>query len=170
MRRVLIVFAAAIALTTASGSTVNARGADIETFPVSFTLTSTSCALLPAGTTINGTGTERSMTNVLSKHDGTLTFVNATHAFGIARDQNGNTYVFQYSNEFRVSNSIGDPGLFTGLMTDSFSMAGPGPAQLNNGFVADIVTDFGAVFTFAPRQSHGDRINFATGESHCDPL
>jgi hypothetical protein len=56
------------------------------------------------------------------------------------------------------------------LMTDAFSLAGAGPARLHNGFVADIVTDFGALFTFAPRQSHGDPIDFSTGASVCDPL
>ena len=92
------------------------------------------------------------------------------HARGTATDQNGNVYVFNYSNEFRVSNSVAEPDSYSGLMTDAFSLTGSGPAHLNNGFVADISTSDFKSFTWAPRSAHGDPISFTTGETHCDPL
>jgi hypothetical protein len=35
--------------------------------------------------------------------------VNATHAAGSATDQANNVYVFNYSNEFRISNTVAQP-------------------------------------------------------------
>jgi hypothetical protein len=78
--------------------------------------------------------------------------------------------VFNYSNEFRVSNTVADPDIFTGLMTDHFSNSGRGPAKLNNGFVANLTTDFTTFFTFDPISSFGDPLNFADGSAMCDPL
>ena len=39
--------------------------------------------------------------------------------------------MFNYSNEYRATV---DGGVDPGLMTDSFALAGGGPAHLNNGF------------------------------------
>ena len=143
----------------------------VETFPISFTLSSATCSNLPSGTTITGSGTQKSITTVRTAGDGVTTIVNATHAQGTVTDQAGNVYVFNYSNEFRVSNTVADPGVFSGLMTDAFSIAGPGPANLHNGFVAELTTDF-AIFSWNVRHAHGDPIDFATGPvvHHCDPL
>ena len=162
---------AVVALMLAPGSaTAAAGGATIETFPVSFVLTSDMCSNLPDGTTITGEGTGRSITTTKTDRNGVTTVINATHSRGTATDQDGNTYVFLYSNEFRVSNTAADPGLFSGLMTDHFTVAGPGPARLSNGFTARLTTDLGSFFSFEPIHAHGDPISFPEGEAHCDPL
>jgi hypothetical protein len=95
--------------------------------------------------------------------------MNATHIHGTSTDQAGNVYVFDYSNEFRVSNTIADPGVFSGLMTDHFSNSGSGPAKLNNGFVANITFIDDSVLV-TPISSFGDPLDFTTGAPHCDPL
>ena len=87
-----------------------------------------------------------------------------------ATDQAGNAYVFDYSNEFRVSDSVASPGVFTGTMSDHFSLGGSGPAKVSNGFLASLTTDLATFFTFEEINSRGDPIDFATGEEECDPL
>ena len=64
--------------------------------------------------------------------------MNTTHAKGTATDQAGNTYSFNYSNHYRISNT--GPRTALGVMVDSFSLAGNGPAHLNNGFRAVLST------------------------------
>jgi hypothetical protein len=145
-------------------------GAAKDTSPVSFVLSATACPNLPAGTTVNGAGVEKSITRTRTSHDGVTTVANTTHAFGTAVDQDGNTYRFNYSNEFRVSNTLDDPATFSGKMTDSFSLAGAGPAKLHNGFLAVFTTDLGSSFAFQPIHSRGDPIDFTSGAAHCDPL
>jgi hypothetical protein len=94
--------------------------------------------------------------------------VNSTHAHGTATDQDGNTYVFNYSNEFRATLN---EGVYSGLMTDAFALAGGGPAHLNNGFVGHFMSDFSSFFTVPiVISSHGDPLDFAAGAVHCDPL
>jgi hypothetical protein len=171
VKRVMAALAAAVALVMGAG-VANAApgGATVESFPVSFTLSSESCSNLPADTTIEGTGTEKSITRTRTDASGVTTIANTSIAQGTATDQDGNTYVFLYSNEFRVSNSTADPDMFSGLMTDHFSLSGPGPAKLSNGFTARLTTDFGDFFNFDPIHAHGDPISFPTGIGHCDPL
>ena len=139
-------------------------GATVDTFPVGFVLSSDACSYLPAGTTVTGSGTETSITTSRTDANGVTTIVNATHAEGTATDQAGNVYVFNYSNEFRASNTVANQG-------DSFSLAGNGPARLHNGFVAELTTDF-SVFSWNVRHASGDPISFASGAvvAHCDPL
>jgi hypothetical protein len=150
-------------------------GAVIDTSTVSFTITSGGCSNLPAGTTITGSGTQRSITTVRTDASGVTTIENSTHAYGTATDNSGNTYVFNYSNSFRVSNTTAAPGTFSGSMTDTFSLAGNGPAQLHNGFVAGITSSDGfATASWDVKSSRGDPISFATGSieaaHHCDPI
>jgi hypothetical protein len=95
-----------------------AKAAQVDTFPVTWTLTSDVCPNLPAGTTVTGTGVEKSVTAMPARPGGFL--VNATHAQGTATDQDGNVYVFSYSNEVRATPQ--SDGLFVGLMTDHFSL------------------------------------------------
>jgi hypothetical protein len=170
LKRVLTALVAAVALVLSQGVADAAPGgATVESFPVSFVLTSEACSNLPDGTTIEGTGTEKSITRTRTDASGVTTIANTSIAHGTATDQDGNAYVFLYSNEFRVSNSTADPGLFTGLMNDHFSLSGRGPAKLSNGFTARITTDF-VGFTFDPIRAHGDPISFPEGVAHCDPL
>ena len=141
----------------------------VDEFPVTFTLKSVdlggTCPNLPSGTTIVGTGTEKSITTETTRRDGVTTVMNTSVAHGTATDQAGNTYVFNYANHFSVSDS--GPGTdFSGVMVDAFSLAGSGPAHLSNGFRA-IFTNFSS---FTELTSRGDPIDFATGASLCDPL
>ena len=143
----------------------------VETFPVTIGLSSAQCSHLAPGTTLTGSGTEKSITTVRTSASGVTTIMNTSHAHGTSTDQDGNVYVFDYSNEFRGSNTVADPGLFTGLMTDHFSNSGSGPAKLNNGFVANITfaPDFSS-FSAVPISSFGDPLSFPDGAAHCDPL
>lgn len=171
MKRLITAAVAAVVLVLGQGSASAAGGgATVDRFPVSFVLSSDSCSNLPAGTTIEGTGTGKSITTTRTDASGVTTIINTTIARGTATDQDGNTYVFLYSNESRVSNSVADPGLFSGLMTDHFSLSGPGPARLSNGFTAVFTTDFAGFFNFEPIHANGDPISFPEGIAHCDPL
>ena len=61
--------------------------------------------------------------------------------------------------------------LFCRRMTDSFTLAGRGPARLNNGFVGHFVSDCSTFFTVRDViSSHGDPLDFVTGDVDCDPL
>lgn len=136
---------------------------------MSFSLSSATCSNLPAGTTVNGSGPEKSITNTRTR-GGVTTMINTTHAHGRATDQVGNAYVFNYSNHFRASNTAANPDQFSGKMVDSFSLAGRGPARLHNGFLARFTTDFTSFFNLQPIHSRGDPISFPDGAAHCDPL
>ena len=168
MRRVALALAGAAVVAFACTQIVLARGATIDTFPVSFVLTSGTCSNLPSGTTLVGTGTGKSITTTRVDKDGVFSIENSTHSNGTAVDQAGNTYVWSYSNSLRATES---GGVFTGPMTDSFIVAGNGPSRLNNGFSGTFVTDFFSFFTVPQvNASHGDPLDFATGAVHCDPL
>jgi hypothetical protein len=136
-----------------------------------FTLSSDTCPNLAPGTTLEGTGIESAIEIDRFDASGVGTIINATHTHGTTTDQDGNVYVFDYSNEFRVSNTAADLNTFTGLMTDHFSNSGPGPAKLNNGFVANITFGPGEFdFAIDPISSFGDPLNFTDGTAACDPL
>jgi hypothetical protein len=125
------------------------------------------CSNLPSGTVLSGSGTGKSITTTRTDRNGVEIVENSTHSHGTATDQDGNTYVFNYSNEFRAT--LDDEGVLSGLMSDSFVVAGSGPARLNNGFVGHFVL---SSFFSLPVviSSHGDPLDFATGDTHCDPL
>ena len=164
-----IMIAALVAGVTSA--TAAGGGATVVSSTATFVLSSATCPYLRSGTTITGSGTATSITTTRTDADGVTTLVNATHAHGTASDQDGNVYVFNYSNEFRLSDTAATPGVFSGLITDAFSLAGSGPARLHNGFVADVTTDF-SVFSWDVRHASGDPISFASGPlvQHCDPL
>jgi hypothetical protein len=166
MRRLALISAVLIvALVVALPAGASPARRDVE-----FTLTWETCPNLPTGTILEGEGTESSIT-IQRTAGGVTTTINATHTHGITTDQDGNVYVFNYSNEFRVSNSLTSPDISTGLMTDHFSNSGSGPAKLNNGFVANVTFGPGE-FDFAvdPISSFGDPLNFTDGTAACDPL
>ena len=171
MKRLVTLGVAAVMVAIGAGSAVAAGGPPvIETVPADFVLTSGTCPNLPAGTTITGTGSGKSITRVSVDENGLVTIANTTHSNGTATDQLGNSYVFNYSNEFRVTNSAADPGVFSGRMNDSFTLAGSGPSHLSNGFQAVFTTDFATLFSFEELNSRGDPLDFATGAARCDPL
>jgi hypothetical protein len=165
---------AAVAMTLVLAVPVAAAKGEIviETIPMTFApLNSDTCQFLPDGTEISWSGTGTSITRTSTDASGVTTIRNLTHANGVATDQDGNSYRFNYANSFTFSNSVADPGIFSGRMVDSFSLAGPGGIGLHNGFVAIVTTDF-ATFSFDVITSRGDPISFSTGpvEAHCDPL
>jgi hypothetical protein len=167
MRRLALVPAIlVIALVTALPA-----GASPVRTPRDFELSWETCPNLPTGTTLNGSGIESSISIERTNASGVTTIINATHTHGTSTDQDGNVYVFDYSNESRVSNSVASPDVFTGLMTDHFSNSGSGPAKLNNGFVANVTFGPGE-FDFAvdPISSFGDPLDFTDGTAACDPL
>lgn len=167
MRRLLVTTVGVVSLTVGSIIAAN-EGAIVETFPVGFMLTSETCPNLPDDTELTGSGTGKSITTTRTDQDGVEIVTNATHIHGTATDQDGNTYVFNYSNEFRATLV---EGVYSGLMTDAFAVAGQGPAALNNGFVGHFVSDFSSFFTVPEViTSYGDPLDFETGDVHCDPL
>jgi hypothetical protein len=171
LKRLAISGALVAAVLVGAGRAEAGGGATVEVSPVSFTITSEQCPNLPTGTTIEGSGSLRSVTNERTSPDGVTTVINSSHATGTATDQDGNDYRFVYSNEFRASNTAGNPALFSGRMTDHFSVSGSGPARLSNGFVADFTANSTfTAFTFDPLHEHGDPISFPEGAAMCDPL
>jgi len=130
-----------------------ARAADLTVEPVAWQLTAAGCSELPAGTTVDGSGTLRTVTT--STADRTIVIA---HAKGTATDQNGTTYHWIYSNEAISTAS-------STLVIDHFSLSGPGSARLSNGFVARFTADAVDVI-----HAHGDPLDFETFAAHCDPL
>jgi hypothetical protein len=168
-----VVAAALVASFLAVGSAAAGLGGPPTVSTVSFVggagLSNATCQFVPAGTTISWTGPETSHMIVRTNASGVTTVQIVAHASGKATDNHGNTYAFDYSNAFRVTNSVADPGTFTGMMTDHFSLAGPA-LHLSNGFVAKLTTNLSDVFVFDPINSRGDPIDFSNGSAHCDPL
>jgi hypothetical protein len=170
MRTLLTGVVALAALVVGAGTAGAAGGPPlIESVGGDFVMTSAQCPNLPEGTTITGTGSGTSISTFNVDKNGIVTLGNTTHINGTATDELGNTYVYNYSNSYRISNSASDPDTFSGRMVDSFSLAGNGPSHLNNGFTA-IFTVGPTVVSIEPLNSHGDPLDFATGTAACDPL
>jgi hypothetical protein len=172
MKRFVLVLLAIAVFALGLGSAL-AAPPTVTQDTVEFVLSAATCPNLPTGTVITGTGTIKSIESATTDANGVTTVINTTHAFGTATDQAGNTYRFNYSNHFRISNTGPTDPVLTGVMVDSFSLAGKGPAQLNNGFLAEFTLDFSTptpAFSFVELSSRGDPIDFDTGEALCDPL
>ena len=171
MKRLATIAALAITLLVAAPVAAAQGEIVIETIPMTFApLNSDTCQFLPDGTEISWSGSGTSITRTSTDASGVTTIRNVTHANGVATDQDGNAYRFNYANSFTFSNSVGDPGIFSGRMVDAFSLAGPGGVGLHNGFVAIVTTDF-ATFSWDVITSRGDPISFTgPGVAHCDPL
>jgi hypothetical protein len=167
MKRVVTAVAIAVLLTPGGALAKTKRR--VETSPVTFTLTSATCRNLPPGTTITGAGTLTSITWTTTRQRRT-TVTNSSLAPGTATDQAGNQYTFLYSNQFRVANTRAHRRLYSGVMIDVFTLQGPGPAKLSNGFLARYRTDFKDRQRFIRIDAFGDPIEFPTGQAHCDPL
>ena len=170
MKRLVLAVFAVSALALWAGTAL-AAAPSVERISAGFTLTSLDCSELPAGTTIEGTGTGVSVTSESTDANGVTTVMNTTHIAGTATDQAGNTYRFNYANHYQISNTGPTDPVLSGIMVDSFSLAGNGPAHLSNGFRAVFTIDLsvGGV-SFEELSSRGDPIDFATGAAHCDPL
>ena len=92
-------------------------------------LTSATCPYLPSGTTITGSGPKTSITTTQTGADGVTKLVNHTHAHGTATDQDGNVYVFNYSNYLAGLEHGGEPGVFSAPTPMRSRLRGSGPAQ-----------------------------------------
>jgi hypothetical protein len=165
----VLAFGASTASAASGGATVEDNAAG---FTISATETNgfpTGCEFLPDGVVISWEGTLHSVTLEKVEPSGALTIQNTSVASGTATDGDGNGYAFSYANHFKITETSPGSGLFTGSMTDHFSLAGNG-IKLNNGFTATFTTDFGAVVEFDPSREYGSPIDFATGLPFCDPL
>ena len=170
MKRSVVTVIGMVTFALSLGAIVMAsNGATVELSVAEFVLSAATCSNLPEGTTITGSGPRKSITTTRTDRDGAVIVTNSTHAHGTATDQDGNTYVFNYSHAFRAT--LNDAGVYSGFMTDSFALAGPGPARLSNGFAGHFESDFLTFFRVPiVISSHGDPLDFATGEVHCDPI
>ena len=168
MKRILAV-AGFVALITAGGAGV--ASAQTQPTKVSFTLSSKTCPRLPAGTTVKGTGRQLSVDKqTTDPATGIVTVVNYTKTTGVATDNKGGRYLFDYRNSFHVQNSAAAPATYIGTMFDLFSLTGRGPSSLRNGFVALFTTDLASSFSVQRLLAWGDPIAFPSGAAHCDPL
>jgi len=141
----------------------------IETTPVNFEIRSESCRHLAAGTTITGTGTLTTVTWT-TRRRGRRTITSFETALGTATDQAGNQYTWLYSNDARLSNTRARRRLYSGLMTDVFTLSGNGPVRLQNGFLARYVTNFDRFTRIRPVNAFGDPYDFTRRQARCDPL
>lgn len=176
MKKLIGALVTVVLVAMGAGTAAAAGGAEVQTRTVGFVLSSATCGDLDPGTSITGTGTEKSITNTRTDRDGVTTISNSTHTNGTAVDEGGNTYVFSYSNQFRITNSLASPAVFTGTMNDAFSIEGHGQGpKLRNGFLANVTLEFGPAgeiigASYDALHSRGDAIDFGTGAAHCDPL
>lgn len=170
MKRLLAGLAALGSLVAIDGAHAAGPPPRIEAAPATFTLSSKACPLLPRGSTLRGRGTMRTSTTTRTDAQGVTRVVVSARAHGRATDNAKRSYVFDYSNTMRVSKPAQGQTLYTGVMYDLFTLAGNGPASLDNGFVAVATTDLGMFFRLEPITSFGNPISFATGTPHCDPL
>jgi hypothetical protein len=169
MKHLAIAATAVVALLFPSTAMAGGWETTVEKVPGDWTMSSTQCPNLPAGTTLTGTGTGTSITKVRTDSSGTTSVYNLTVTPGRATDQAGNEYHFLYRNSFLVSKAPSD-ALFTGEMVDVFKLQGGGPARLRNGFVANLETNLDDVFILDPISQFGDPLDFETGAAMCDPL
>jgi len=133
------------------------------------------CPNLPPGTTVTGSGKSISITTDRTDRNGIRTIRNVTVINGIATDHPaGNAYVFHYHNEFRISNTVAQPDVFSGIMNDLFTLTGSGPVRLRNGFLAELTTDaqLSSISAWKVLRAFGDPILFVPGPfvARCDPL
>ena len=164
MKRFALAILAIAALALGTGSAL-AAPPTVTDGTVEFVLSATTCAYLPAGTEITGTGTSKTIESVTTDGNGVTTVTNTTHAFGTATDQEGNTYRFNYSNHYRISNTGPTDPVLSGIMVDSFSLAGNGPAHLSNGFRAVFTIDvLTGLVSYQELTTRGDPLE------GCDPL
>ena len=168
----MTVLALAFGASTASAATIETS---VEDVPAAFTMSSTAtngvpggCDLLPTGVEVSWEGTLHSVTLVKVEPNGALTIQNTSTASGKATD-GVNEYAFSYSNHFKVTETAPESGLFSGKMTDHFSLAG-NHVKLNNGFIATFTTNFEDAFELDPSREFGSPLDFETGAPLCDPL
>jgi hypothetical protein len=134
---------------------------------VTWTLSATQCAQLPAGITVNGTGTKTVTFKSLVKKGKRLDAYMET-ATGTATDSAGATYTWNYAFSSITS---GKKAPFKGVAIDHFQLiAQNGPVAVHAFFIANVSIDANDVPTLTPTLSVGDPLDFASGAPHCDAL
>jgi len=174
--RLIAALAALLALAfSASTATAASGGATVADISAAFSLShddtngfgaGTGCEFLPEGVVISWEGTEHSVTVDKVEPNGAFTELNTTTASGKATDGDGNEYAFSYANHYQITETSPGSGVFTGTMTDHFSLAG-NHIKLNNGFTATFTP---APFSLVPSREYGSSLDFSTGLPLCDPL
>jgi hypothetical protein len=167
---IALAFGTGTALAVSSGATVadNPAGFSLSKTVTNGITPGTGCEFLPAGVVISWEGTLHSVTVDKLEPTGAFTEENTSVASGKASDEDGNEYAFSYANHFKVTETAPGSGVFTGTMTDHFSLAGNG-IKLNNGFTATFTIGEN-VFSIDPSREYGSPLDFASGLPLCDPL
>jgi hypothetical protein len=159
----------ALGVTTATAG----NGATVDSFPVSWTVPAGQCADFP--TEVNGSGTYRISSATRTGPDGLITQSASVHAQGTATDAFGNRYRWAYAGEWHLTNSAAEPNVYRGKTTDTFSLAGNGPARTHVSFVADETDTFDSAgnllsIVLVPLHVVGDPVSFDPLAPHCDPI
>jgi hypothetical protein len=149
-----------------SAQAARKAAASPNSVPVTFTITSSQCANVPAGADVHATGYQTNHSTV-NATGGVLREIVTSHAWGTATDLLGNAYVWSYS--FQQNATSSDGVNFAGSAVDHFSLTGSGPVHIVAGFTGSI-TYSPTTFTVTPSTVIGDPIGFEDISPHCDPL
>lgn len=134
---------------------------------VTWTMAATQCAQLPAGITVNATGT-KTVTYKLSVKRGKRVEAYMETATGTATDSAGATYTWDYAFSSITS---GKKAPFKGVAIDHFELiAQNGTVAVHAFFIADATSGPGDEGTLTPTYTVGDPLDFTTFAPHCDPL
>jgi hypothetical protein len=137
---------------------------------VDWVISSEACDQMPPGTTVTGQGTLQDTTTTRVDGKGYTHVVVESAAAGTAEDGDGNTYGWIYLNTVRAVNSLEQPQVFKGIMTDAFHLLGE-PLHYSNGFVALLRDDRASgEVSLVPFWVSGDPIAFDPIAARCDPL
>ena len=178
-RRLLLASMALAAMAVGAGVAVADGGGDGNGFrvifssegPTDWVITGAACSTIPDDAVITGTGTNSLVIKERINQDGTATLMFTGKARGTAVDQDGNSYRWSYNNHERATNTLAAPDVYVGPITDSFVLSGQGPLRIRASFLGTITENLGlGTFAIVPTKVIGDPINFATNESHCDPI
>ena len=165
---------AALSLGVTTAVADGGGGGTTTTSPISWSIPAGQCSQFPADAVVSGDGTITRFFEARMNHDGTITRIYRDHAEGMATDGDGNTYRFSYDNSTRARNSVGNPDLFVGTITDSFTLKGRGPLRSKHGFSGDYTESADlAHFSIIARRVIGDPIAFGDETQfapHCDPI
>jgi hypothetical protein len=103
--------------------------------PVVWTLPAGQCPSLPPDVTVSGDGQRLQVITTIEKHNGQTEIIDHDFVTGTAKDDQGGTYNFVYTNQTRqLVPKSGSP--IKVYMTDSFVLSGDdGAANLNVAFV-----------------------------------
>jgi hypothetical protein len=157
-----LVTAAAVGVWLAIGVGSGGAATNVISEPVSFALPAGQCADLPAGVSVMGSGTAIVRAHSSVDAEGRFHEHFATTITGVAADNLGGTYRFNYHQSTTLSPAADFP--FVVHITDHFNLVGNGPANKVHTFfnITLLVTGPGSE-EFLSAHVHGD-------PETCDPL